>query len=42
MEQARSERWAVSKVERGVALPGLYPTNPENKARDEAWKAGRP
>ena len=39
VEQERFEGWVVSEVERGVALPGLYPPNAETKARYEAWKA---
>ena len=31
----------VTEVERGVALPGLYPANEETKARYEAWKASQ-
>ena len=38
-EQERLEAWIVGEVERGVALPGLYPANAETKARYEAWKA---
>ena len=40
VEQERFEGWVVSEVERGVALPGLYPPNAETRARYEAWKAG--
>jgi len=40
-EQERMEEWIMSEVEKGAALPGLYPPNVENKARYEAWKAGR-
>ena len=32
-EQERLEGWIMSEVERGVALPGLYPPNDEAKAR---------
>ena len=39
VEQERFEGWVVSEVERGVALPGLYPPNADTKARYEAWKA---
>jgi regulator of RNase E activity RraA len=39
-EQERLEAWIMGEVERGAALPGLYPPNAENKARYEA--AGRP
>ena len=40
-EQERLEGWIMEQVEQGVPLPGLYPPNEENKARYEAWKAGR-
>jgi regulator of RNase E activity RraA len=39
VEQERLEAWIMGEVERGVALPGLYPPNAEAKARYEAWKA---
>jgi regulator of RNase E activity RraA len=39
VEQERLEAWIVGQVEAGVALPGLYPANAENKARYEADKA---
>lgn len=32
-EQERLEAWIMGEVERGVALPGLYPPNDETKAR---------
>jgi regulator of RNase E activity RraA len=35
-EQERLEGWIMSEVEKGAALPGLYPPNAENKARYEA------
>jgi regulator of RNase E activity RraA len=35
------ESWVVSEVERGVALPGLYPPNDEAKARYATWKTKR-
>ncbi|MCW5635955.1 MAG: ribonuclease activity regulator RraA [Rubrivivax sp.] len=38
-EQERLEGWIMGEVERGAALPGLYPPNAENKARYEVWKA---
>jgi regulator of RNase E activity RraA len=38
-EQERLEGWIMTEVERGLALPGLYPANAETKARYEAWKA---
>src|SRR5262245_3916359 len=37
-EHERYETWVVSEVERGAALPGLYPPNDEAKARYAAWK----
>ena len=37
-EQERLEGWIMSQVDRGAALPGLYPPNAENKARYEASK----
>ncbi len=37
-EQERMEEWIMGEVERGVALPGLYPANAETKARYEAAK----
>ncbi len=38
VEQERLETWIMGEVERGAALPGLYPPNAENKARYEASK----
>ena len=35
-EQERMEAWIMGEVEKGAALPGLYPPNAENKARYEA------
>lgn len=35
-EQERFEAWIMKEVNAGVALPGLYPANAENKARYEA------
>jgi regulator of RNase E activity RraA len=37
-EQERLEAWIMQEVDRGAALPGLYPPNEENKARYEASK----
>ncbi len=34
-EQEQLEGWIMGEVEKGVALPGLYPPNAENKARYE-------
>lgn len=36
VEQERFETWAVEQVEKGAALPGLYPPNEATKARYEA------
>ena len=41
IEQERLEGWIMGEVDRGAALPGLYPANAANKARYEAWKAGK-
>ncbi len=41
VEQERLEGWIVTEVERGVALPGLYPANAETRARYEAWVRGQ-
>jgi regulator of RNase E activity RraA len=38
VEQENLENWIMGEVENGVALPGLYPPNAENKARYEASK----
>ncbi|HJV85161.1 MAG TPA: ribonuclease activity regulator RraA [Noviherbaspirillum sp.] len=38
-EQEQLENWIMAEVEKGAALPGLYPPNAENKARYEAFKA---
>ncbi len=35
-EQERQEAWIMGEVEKGTALPGLYPMNAETKARYEA------
>jgi regulator of RNase E activity RraA len=37
-EQERLEAWIMTEVEKGVALPGLYPPNAEAKARYAASK----
>lgn len=39
-EQERFEAWIMQEVERGAALPGLYPPNAENRARYEAALRG--
>ncbi len=38
LEQERMEGWIMAEVEKGLALPGLYPMNAETKARYEASK----
>lgn len=38
-EQERMEAWIMTEVERGVALPGLYPMNDDTKSRYAAWRA---
>jgi len=35
-EQERLEAWIMGQVDQGMALPGLYPPNAENKARYQA------
>ncbi|MEK1851966.1 MAG: ribonuclease activity regulator RraA [Phyllobacterium sp.] len=43
-EQERLEGWIMQQVNERAALPGLHPTNAENKARYQEWKrqqAGR-
>lgn len=37
-EQERMEAWIMEEVDKGGALPGLYPMNAETKARYEASK----
>jgi regulator of RNase E activity RraA len=37
-EQERMEGWIMGEVDKGAALPGLYPMNAETKARYEATK----
>jgi regulator of RNase E activity RraA len=39
VEQERLEAWIMVEVNKGLALPGLYPANAETKARYEADKA---
>ena len=41
IEQERLEEWIMSEVEKGAALPGLYPPNAETKSRYEAMKNSR-
>lgn len=40
VEQERLEAWIVQQVERGAALPGLYPPNEENLQRYREDQAG--
>jgi regulator of RNase E activity RraA len=40
-EQERLEAWIMKEVERGAALPGLYPPNEENLKRYNLAKDGR-
>ena len=40
-EQEAMEAWIMSEVDRGAALPGLYPMNAETRARYDAFKASR-
>jgi regulator of RNase E activity RraA len=37
-EQERMETWIMGEVDKGAALPGLYPMNAETKARYEAQR----
>lgn len=37
-EQERMEGWIMGEVDKGLALPGLYPMNAETKARYDASK----
>jgi regulator of RNase E activity RraA len=37
VEQELLEGWIMTQVHAGMALPGLYPPNEENKARYAAW-----
>ena len=39
-EQERLEAWILGEVERGAALPGLYPPDAETRARYEAERDG--
>jgi regulator of RNase E activity RraA len=41
LEQERLEGWLIGEVEKGSALPGLYPPNEETRKRYEAWKAAQ-
>ncbi|WP_099865888.1 ribonuclease activity regulator RraA [Pararhizobium haloflavum] len=40
-EQEAMEAWIMTEIDRGVALPGLYPMNEETKKRYEAHKSGQ-
>jgi regulator of RNase E activity RraA len=37
VEQEQLEGWIMGEVDKGLALPGLYPANAETQARYEAW-----
>jgi regulator of RNase E activity RraA len=37
-EQEKLEAWILGEVQAGASLPGLYPTNVENRARYEAFR----
>ena len=37
IEQERLEGWIMREVERGVALPGLYPPDEQTRRRYDAW-----
>ena len=41
-EQERLESWIMGEVDKGAALPGLYPPNAENRVRYEAAKKTSP
>ena len=41
-EQERLEEWIMAEVERGAALPGLYPPNAKSRARYEASRSAYP
>ena len=41
VEQELLEGWIMQEVERGVALPGLYPANEATMARYQAWRRTR-
>jgi regulator of RNase E activity RraA len=41
VEQERFEGWIMGEIGKGLALPGLYPANAQNKARYEAWAKGK-
>ena len=40
VEQERLELWIMREVDKGAALPGLYPPNAETRARYEAETKG--
>ena len=41
-EQERMEGWIMQEVDKGAALPGLYPMNAEARQRYEAWMKKTP
>jgi regulator of RNase E activity RraA len=42
IEQERFEAWIIKEVEKGAALPGLYPANAETRARYEKSVGKKP
>jgi len=40
-EQELQESWIMGEIDKGVALPGLYPPNEETKARYAAWRKSK-
>jgi regulator of RNase E activity RraA len=40
-EQEIQESWIMGEIEKGAALPGLYPPNDETKARYAAWRKSK-
>jgi regulator of RNase E activity RraA len=41
VEQEKLEAWIIEEVRSGLPLPGLYPPNPETKARYAAFCAAQ-
>jgi regulator of RNase E activity RraA len=40
-EQECMEAWIMQEVDKGAALPGLYPMNAETRQRYDAWARTR-
>jgi regulator of RNase E activity RraA len=40
-EQECMEAWIMQEVDKGAALPGLYPMNAETRQRYDAWAKTR-